>query len=132
VTSDAFSGAAYVPARLRHLHTSAWDPSFVTVLGGVMTRRVPRDGLPRMPLEADEAVLANLSKTRHWVQLTTNDTLYSDGLAYVAALRAVGVQVEIDVVFGWPHTFWLLYPHLRRALEADEAMLEGLRWVAGR
>jgi len=128
VTSDAFNGPAYVPARLRGLHTSAWDLSFLTSLLGIMKRAVPRDGLARMPLEAPEAVLAALP--RHWVQVCTNDMLYSDGVCYAAALEAAGVDVAVDVVTGWPHTFWLSAPQLDRALEADRAMLAGLAWVA--
>jgi len=128
VTSDAFSGTAYVPARWRALHTSAARLAFRTSLLGVMARAVPRDGLDRMPLEAPEAVLAGLP--RHWVQVCTNDMLYSDGLCYAAALEAAGVDVALDVVKGWPHTFWLSAPQLDRALEADRAMLAGLAWVA--
>ncbi|KAJ9155608.1 Carboxylesterase NlhH [Pleurostoma richardsiae] len=129
VTSDAFSGEAYVPSRLRRLHTSAWDASFETCLLGAMRRDVPRDGLERMPLEAGEEVLRGLPRT--WVQVCTNDVLYSDGVCYAKALGDAGVEVKLDVVRGWPHTFWLKAPQLPRALEADRAMLRGLAWVAG-
>jgi len=129
VTSDAFNGVEYVPERLRPMHTSAWDLSFRTALGGVMKRRVPRDGLDRMPLEAADDVLRALP--RHWIQMCTNDMLYSDSFCYARALRDAGVEVQTDVVIGWPHTFWNEAPELPRALEADHAMLRGLAWVAG-
>jgi acetyl esterase/lipase len=128
VTSDAFSGVEYVPERLRWLHTSAWEKSFYNSLLGFMKRDVPRDGLERMPLEAEVEALAKLPKT--WIQVCTNDALYSDGICYAKALEDAGVEVKVDVIKGWPHTFWLIAPHLERAWEADEAMLEGLAWVA--
>lgn len=128
VTSDAFSGMEYVPENLRDLHTSAWDRSFDTSLLGFMTREVPRDGLELMPLEAREKSLKEMPRT--WIQVCTNDVLYSDGVCYARALRNAGVEVNTDVVRGWPHTFWLKAPHLQRAFEADTAMLEGLAWLA--
>ncbi|KAI3397793.1 hypothetical protein diail_10326 [Diaporthe ilicicola] len=129
VTSDAFSGREYVPDRLRDLHTSAWDRSFESSLLGFMHRDLPRDGLERMPLEAEEQSLEGIPRT--WVQVCTNDVLYSDGACYVRALRGARVEVKTDVIWGWPHTFWLKAPHLPRALEADMAMLEGMSWVVG-
>lgn len=130
VTSDAFSGLdPYVPARFRHLHSSAWDPSFWNSLLGQMKRAVPRDGLEKMPLEADEETLKRLPRT--WIQLCTNDSLYSDGLCYASALEEAGVEVKVDVVRGWPHTFWLKAPGLERALEAEEEMVRGLGWLLG-
>ncbi|KAK3395541.1 Alpha/Beta hydrolase protein [Sordaria brevicollis] len=128
VTSDAFGGLdPYVPLRFQHLHTSAWEPSFWNSLLGQMKRAVPRDGLERMPLEADEETLKRLPRT--WIQLCTNDSLYSDGLCYAKALEEVGVEVKVDVVKGWPHTFWLKAPELERALEAEEEMVKGLVWL---
>lgn len=130
VTSDAFRGVdGYVPPGLRGLHTSASEPSFRNSLLGRMDRAVARDGLERMPLEAPAGLLAALPRT--WVQVCTNDVLYSDGVCYARALGDAGVEVRVDVVRGWPHTFWLKAPHLPRALEAERAMLEGLAWVAG-
>lgn len=129
VTSDAFSGREYVPERLRELHTSAWDRSFDTSLLGFMKRDLPRDGLERMPLEAGEESLKGMPRT--WIQVCTNDVLYSDGACYARILRDAGVGVRTDVILGWTHTFWLKAPHLQRALEADTAMLEGLAWIAG-
>lgn len=129
VTSDAFSGREYIPEDLRDLHTSAWDRSFDTSLLGPMQRDIPRDGLDKMPLEAGEESLKGLPRT--WIQVCTNDVLYSDGACYARALGNAGVEVRTDVVWGWPHTFWLKAPHLQRALDADRAMLEGLAWIAG-
>lgn len=127
VTSDAFGGMEYVPERLRELHTSAWEPSFWNSLLGRMEREVPRDGLEYMPLEAPEELLRKLPRT--WIQVCTNDGLYSDGVCYAKALEDAGVSVKVDVVRGWPHTFWLKAPQLPRALEAERAMLKGLAWV---
>lgn len=129
VTSDAFSGREYVPDRLRGLHTSAWDRSFDSSVLGFMQRDLPRDGLEKMPLEAEEESLKGMPRT--WIQVCTNDVLYSDGACYARVLRGAGAQVRTDVVWGWPHTFWLKAPHLHRALEADMAMVEGLAWVVG-
>ncbi|KAL1872371.1 hypothetical protein Daus18300_004341 [Diaporthe australafricana] len=129
VTSDAFSGREYVPDGLRELHTSAWDRSFDSSILGFMQRDLPRDGLENMPLEVAEESLKGMPRT--WIQVCTNDVLYSDGACYANVLRGAGVQVETDVVWGWPHTFWLKAPHLPRALEADMAMVEGLAWVVG-
>ncbi|KKY32346.1 putative atp synthase d chain [Diaporthe ampelina] len=108
VTSDAFSGREYVPGSLRDLHTSAWDRSFDTSLLGFMQRDLPRDGLERMPLEAGEETLKGTPRT--WIQVCTNDVLYSDGACYARVLRDAGVE---------------------RAFEADTTMLEGLAWIAG-
>jgi acetyl esterase/lipase len=102
----------------------------VTALGGFMKRAVPRDGLAKMPLEADEEVLRGLPRT--WIQVCTNDTLYSDGVCYAIALEEAGVEVKVRVVEGWPHTFWLLVPELERALEAELEMVEGLKWLLSR
>jgi acetyl esterase/lipase len=117
-----------VPEWLRAAHTSASD-SFVTSLLGVLQRDVPRNGLERLPLEADEKSLAGLPRT--WIQVCTNDTLYSDGVCYAMALEAAGVEARVDVVAGWPHTFWLPAPQLERASEADQAMISALGWILG-
>lgn len=129
VTSDAFSGIGYIPESLRGMHTSAWERSFDSSILGFMERDLPRDGLERMPLEASGGDLIGMPRT--WFQLCTNDVLYSDGVCYAKILRDAGVKVQLDIVWGWPHTFWLKAPHLPRALEADIAMLEGIAWVAG-
>jgi acetyl esterase/lipase len=53
---------------------------------------------------------------KHWIQVCTNDIYYSDGVCYAAALTEAGVEVKLDVVSGWPHTFvitqfFLLVPY---------------------
>ncbi|KAM0322672.1 hypothetical protein ACHAQA_009261 [Verticillium albo-atrum] len=128
VTSDGGSNIEHVPERLRPAYTSAMEP-FTTSLLGVFKRDEVRDGLERMPLEASVSELSGLGRT--WVQVCTNDTLYSDGVCYAMALKEAGVEVKVDVVEGWPHTFWLKAPALQRAVEAEEAMVEGLKWVLG-
>ncbi|KAB5547108.1 Alpha/Beta hydrolase protein [Coniochaeta sp. 2T2.1] len=130
VTSDAWTDfERYVPERFRELHTSTRHESFANCLLGKMVRSVPRDGLEYMPLEAGEEELRGMP-TRAWVQVCSNDGLYSDGVCYARALEEVGVEVKVDVVRGWPHTFWLKAPGLERALEAEREMLRGLRWLA--
>ncbi|RNJ60968.1 hypothetical protein D7B24_005057 [Verticillium nonalfalfae] len=129
VTSDGGSNIEHVPERLRPAYTSATE-CFANVLLGVFRREEVRDGLERMPLEASIHELRGLSRT--WVQVCTNDTLYSDGVCYAIALKEAGVEVEVDVVEGWPHTFWLKAPALPRAVEAEEAMVKGLKWVLQR
>lgn len=126
VTSDGGSSLDLVPSHLREAYTSA-SPSFVTSLLGVFSRAVVRDGLEKLPLEAAPEQLKGLPRT--WLQVCSNDTLYSDGVCYAMALKEAGVEVEIEVVRGWPHTFWLKAPGLKRALEAEEEMVRGLRWV---
>ncbi len=79
VTSDAFNGPQYVPEWLRPLHTTA-NMKFQTSLLGIMKRRIPRDGLERMPLEAGKADLRG--QPRHWIRVCTNDMLFSDGVCY--------------------------------------------------
>jgi len=67
---------------------------------------------------------------RTWIQVCSNDSLYSDGVCYAKPLEEVGVEVRVDVVWGWPHTFWLKAPGLERALEAEREMLRALKWLA--
>lgn len=129
VTSDAFRGKEYVPKKFRDVHTSASDTSFQNSLLMRLDMNGPRDGLLRLPLEAREKDVIGMPRT--WIQLCTNDGLYSDGACYAMLLREAGVEVKSDVVYGWPHTFWLKAPQLARALEADKAMIRGLKWVAG-
>jgi acetyl esterase/lipase len=128
VTSDAFTDfEAYVPDRFKGLHTSTRDDSFVNCLLGKMVRAVPRDGLAYMPLEAGEEELRGMPRT--WVQVCSNDGLYGDGVCFAWALEEVGVEVKVDVRWGWPHTFWLKAPELEGSLEAEERMLEDIRWL---
>jgi acetyl esterase/lipase len=130
VTSDSFSGLdPYVPQRLRQLHTSSTHPSFRNCLMTGLVMDPPRNGLPYMPLEMSQDELRHMPRT--WLQVCTNDGLYSDGMCLAKALEEVGVEVEVDVVVGWPHTFWLKAPELQRALEAERDMCRGLSWLAG-
>lgn len=78
-----------------------------------------------LPLEADDFS----AMPRHWIQVSTNDIYYSDGVLYAEALREAGNEVRLDVVVGYPHTFWLKAPCLDRAVQAENDMIEGLRWL---
>ncbi|KAF7541937.1 hypothetical protein G7054_g313 [Neopestalotiopsis clavispora] len=125
VTVDA---PAHVPPQFNKSHTSA-SQCFETSLLGRFNRQVPRDGLDQMPLEMPAESIRNLNLPRTWIQVCTNDVLYSDGVCYAELLEENGVEVKLDVIAGWPHTFWLKAPHLDRALKADSAMLDGLNWI---
>ncbi|VUC23547.1 unnamed protein product [Clonostachys rosea] len=127
VTSDPSDAKIYIPERYRHFHTSR-TPSFVSTIFQYLKRSVPRDGLDTLPLEATRQEL--LGHPRTWIQLCSLDTLYSDGLCYGMALFDAGVKLRLDIQKGWPHTFWLKAPELPNALEAENSMLEGLRWLA--
>ena len=133
VTTDPFSGEAkeYVPENFRQYHHSTDHPSFKNALGTGLNHEIPRDGLPRLPLDVPEDELSALKLPRHFIQVCTNDVFYSDGVCYAKLLSNTGVDVKVDVVVGWPHTFWLKAPELPRALEADQSTLRGLAWVAG-
>lgn len=128
VTSDGGSSLDFVPERLRGVYTSATE-AFETSLLGVFRRAVPRDGLEKLPLEATTREMAGLPRT--WVQVCTNDTLYSDGVCYAMALREAGVEVEVEVLEGWPHTFWLKAPALEMAEQAERGFVRGVKWVLG-
>ncbi|KAF7548630.1 hypothetical protein G7Z17_g6948 [Cylindrodendrum hubeiense] len=126
VTADGPSGVEYIPERLRPYHTSV-SPSFVSFLIGYLQRDIPRDGLEKLPLEATLEELQDLPRT--WIQLATNDTIYSDGLCYGIALREAGVEVQVELEKGWPHTFWLKAPQLPQSLKAEKKMVDGLKWI---
>lgn len=128
VTCSVGNGPEYVPERFRSAHTSAVD-AFSSSLGGIFIMNPPRAGLERMPLEVEKEKLAGLGRT--WIQVCSNDTLYSDGVCYALALEEAGVEVEVAVVQGYPHTFWLKAPELERAVRAEEEMIEGVKWVLG-
>ncbi|KAH6973500.1 Alpha/Beta hydrolase protein [Ilyonectria sp. MPI-CAGE-AT-0026] len=129
VTADGPSGMEYIPERLRPYHTSV-SPSFVSFLIGYLQRDIPRDGLEKLPLEATQEELQDLPRT--WIQMATNDTIYSDGLCYGMGLREAGVEVKVELERGWPHTFWLKAPQLPQSLEAEKKMVDGLKWVLQR
>ncbi|KAF4978489.1 hypothetical protein FZEAL_5135 [Fusarium zealandicum] len=127
VTADVPSGIELIPEWLRQYHTSV-SPTFVTSLNGYLNRDVPRDGLEKLPLEATRDEVEGHPRT--WIQLSSNDTIYSDGLCYAFLLREAGVEVQVQVEKGWPHTFWLKAPHLDHALASEKNMVDGLRWLA--
>jgi len=120
VTCDASN----ISFRFRSLHTSM-SPAFFTSLLSSPALTAENRTKAKLPLEEQE--LKGLP--RHWVQVCTNDIYYSDGVCYVEALREQGVEVRIDVLVGWPHTFWLRAPGLEKAVEAEGDMAEGLRWL---
>ncbi|KAJ4264047.1 hypothetical protein NW762_006086 [Fusarium torreyae] len=126
VTADRASGEEFIPEKLRPYHTSV-SPTFITSLGGYLVRDVPRDGLEKLPLEATESELEGHPRT--WIQLVSNDTLYSDGLCYAMILRQADIEVRVKVETGWPHTYWLKAPYLNQALVSEKNMIEGLRWL---
>jgi acetyl esterase/lipase len=71
------------------------EPSFRNSLLDVMNRAVPRDGLARMSLEAGDEELRGMPRT--WMQVCTNDALYSDGVCYAMALEEAGVAAYVLV-----------------------------------
>jgi acetyl esterase/lipase len=123
VTVDASKDGRGVPQRFRAMHTSN-SPLFSTSLlahGSLADDKKT----PNLPLQTES--FAGLPKT--FVQVCTNDIFYSDGICYAAALKEAGVDTKVDVVYGWPHTFWLKAPHLERALKAELDMIQGLKWL---
>lgn len=126
VTADGPSGSQFIPEPLQQYHTSV-SSTFITSLNGYLQRDTPRDGLNKLPLEVTKAELEGHPRT--WIQLVSNDTIYSDGLCYAILLRQTGIEAQVQVEMGWPHTFWLKAPHLAHAWEAEERMVEGLRWL---
>ncbi|KAL3422279.1 AB hydrolase superfamily protein 5 [Phlyctema vagabunda] len=122
VTSDCTSVA--FPAAYKDKHHSM-QPAFWTSLQGAAV--IDRPVEYRFPLEADPELLRRAP--RHWIQLTTNDVYYSDGICYADLLKRARVDVRLDVVTGWPHTFWLKAPLLDRASRAETDMIEGLKWL---
>jgi acetyl esterase/lipase len=100
-------------------------PAFHTSLLSTPALTAENRTKEKLPLEEED--LKGLP--RHWVQVCTNDIYYSDGVCYAEALREQGVEVRIDMLKGWPHTFWLKAPLLEKAVEAEESMLEGMRWL---
>jgi len=124
VTCDATNGGVNLGEQLRTRHTSMNEMFYTSLLANAALTATNRTTSP-LPLEAE-----NLSKLpRHWIQVSTNDIYYSDGVCYAKALREAGVDVKIDVVEGWPHTFWLKAPLLERAVQAEHDMIKGLKWL---
>ena len=124
VTCDATDGGVHLPQRFRACHTSLSEPFHTSLLSGAAVNSGNRTS-ELLPLEEED--LGRLP--RHWIQVSTNDIYYSDGACYAEALREAGVEVKLDVVEGWPHTFWLKAPELERAAQAEADMIQGLRWL---
>ena len=125
VTCDPTNNGIHLPPRFKEMHGS-FSPSFETSL----VRLDPgwmKPKAPNLPLEAD--AFDGLPRT--FFQQCTNDIFYSDGVCYAQALVDAGVEVRVDVLDGWPHTFWLKAPQLERALEAEQGMIDGLLWLQG-
>jgi acetyl esterase/lipase len=124
VTCNATDDGEDLPERFKELHTSI-SPAFHTSLLSIpAVNSANRTGM-ELPLEAYD--LSGMA--RHWIQVCTNDIYYSDGVCYAMLLKQGGVDVKLDVVEGWPHTFWLKAPSLERAVKAEKDMIEGLRWL---
>lgn len=125
VTCDPYEEGKNIPEVWRTKHHSM-SPGFYT---SIQTKPVTNPGdkaqIHALPLKAD--LTEGLPRT--FCQLTTNDVYYSDGICYAAALMEAGVEVRLDVVVGWPHTFWLKAPLLKRAEKAERDMIEGVRWL---
>lgn len=124
VTVDASDGGSHIPERFRSMHRS-WSDAFETTLLRFPTADSNTKKASNLPLLA--STFAGLPPT--FVQLTTNDIYYSDGVCYAKALQDAAVPVKVDVVLGWPHTFWLKAPHLDRSLRAEMDMIDGLNWL---
>lgn len=120
VTVNSYDNGSRIPARFRHMHTS-WSSSFETSL----LHMDEGNTSSAMPLEAN--TFEDLPPT--FLQICTNDVYYSDGVCYAEALATADVPVKVDVIEGWPHTFWLKAPQLETALRADGEMIEGLKWL---
>lgn len=124
VTCDASDGGVNIPPRFRPFHTSM-RPEFQTSLLSTPALVSSSRTTHKLPLEDDD-----FSKMpRHWIQVSKNDILYSDWILYAEALNQARVEVKVDDVEGFPHTFWLKAPELERAVKAEKDMIEGLRWL---
>ncbi|KAH7409492.1 Alpha/Beta hydrolase protein [Cadophora sp. MPI-SDFR-AT-0126] len=124
VTCDATGSGKNLPARFKDYHTSMSEAFYTSLLSNAAVNGQNRTKEP-LPLEVED--LSGLP--RHWIQVSTNDIYYSDGACYAEALRRQGVDVKLDLVVGWPHTFWLKAPLLERAVQAERDMIEGLSWL---
>ncbi|EPE26684.1 alpha/beta-Hydrolase [Glarea lozoyensis ATCC 20868] len=126
VLCDATSGGTNIPTKFKEYHKSM-SPEYHTSLLAAPALNKDNRTKEKLPLEVE-----NLSGLpRHWVQVCTNDVYYSDGVCYAEALRLQGVEVKLDVVVGYPHTFWLKAPFLERAMKAESDMIEGIKWLVG-
>jgi acetyl esterase/lipase len=124
VLCDATDGSANLPPKIREFHTSMSESFHTSLLSSAAVNSGNRTS-GKMPLEAE--TFERLP--RHWIQVCTNDVYYSDGVLYGECLREAGVDVRLDVLRGWPHTFWLKAPELERAVQAERDCVEGVRWL---
>jgi acetyl esterase/lipase len=124
VTCDATDGGVNLGEQWRTKHMSMNETFHTSLLANAALTEANRTTSP-LPLEAE--CLSKLP--RHWIQVSTNDIYYSDGVCYAEALKEAGVDMKLDVVHGWPHTFWLKAPLLERAVQAENDMIEGLKWL---
>jgi acetyl esterase/lipase len=124
VTCNAIEGGKFLPNRFKESHTSMSDAFHTSLLNSAALNNENRT-ITALPLEAED--LSGMP--RHWIQVSTNDIYYSDGACYAEGLREAGVEVRLDVIQGWPHTFWLKAPYLERAVQAESDMIKGLRWL---
>lgn len=124
VTCDASNGGLNIPPRFRPFHTSTGSEFHTSLLSSPALDSSNRT-THKLPLEDGD-----FSKMpRHWIQVSTNDMLYSDGILYAEALKQADVEVKVDIIQGFPHTFWLKAPELERAVKAERDMVDGLRWL---
>lgn len=126
VTCDATSNGINLPPQFKDAHTSMSEAFHTSILSGAALNAENRSKA-KLPLEASQDELKRLPK--HWIQVCTNDIYYSDGMLYAEALRMAGVDVRLDVLEGWPHTFWLKAPLLEGAEKAERDMIEGCKWL---
>jgi acetyl esterase/lipase len=124
VLCDATEDGANLPPKLRDFHTSMSESFHTSLLSDAAVNAGNRM-TSKMPLE--EGSLGKLP--RHWIQACTNDIYYSDAVLYAEHLREAGIDVKLDLLKGWPHTFWLKAPELERAVQAEKDCIEGLRWL---
>jgi len=124
VTCDATEGGINIPSRFRGFHKSMSEAFHTSLLSKPALTALNRTE-SRLPLEAEDFE----KLPRHWIQVCTNDIYYSDGVLYAEALRDARVEVEMDILEGYPHTFWLKAPELERAVEAEADMISGLKWL---
>jgi acetyl esterase/lipase len=124
VMCDATFNGLNLPVKYKDYHKSM-SPEYHTSLLASPALNKENRTTEKLPLEVED--LSGMP--RHWIQVCTNDVYYSDGVCYAEALRLQGVEVNLDIVVGWPHTFWLKAPFLQRAVEAERDMIEGLKWL---
>ncbi|RDW92483.1 hypothetical protein BP5796_01877 [Coleophoma crateriformis] len=125
VTCDPYENGEHIPQAWKRRHHSMSPAFYTSIQARPMTTPGEKAVRHALPLEAES--FEGLPRT--FCQLTTNDVYYSDGICYAAALMEAGVEVRLDIVKGWPHTFWLKAPLLERAEKAERDFIAGVRWL---